>query len=157
MSTTKTPGKPERKTPREPNPEPLAPRRKPRRERAEVAGLGPEPAPAPERVSPRTMSLAARREAAVARHFDLVDRRDYTQAGKQAVALAHAEVWRLEAAVLQEEGAYDAARKASTSANELEVYAAKLERDSLADRVAELERRLSTTRRAAAGLADLDE
>lgn len=103
------------------------------------------------------MSLAARREAAVARHFDLVDRRDYTQAGKQAVALAHAEVWRLEAAVLQEEGAYDAARKASTSANELEVYAAKLERDSLADRVAELERRLSTTRRAAAGLADLDE
>jgi hypothetical protein len=116
------------------------------------------PSPPPASVEPFASSdVALRLDAAVKRHFALVDRRDTSQAGKQAVALAHAEVWRLRADQHHHEGLPDAARKASSSANELEQLAAKLERDSLADRVAELERRLSATRKAAAGLADLDD
>lgn len=106
---------------------------------------------------PEADEFTRRRDAAIERWREAVDRRDTTQAGQRLVALAHAEVWRCEAAVLQGLGAYDAARKASSSANELEVLAAKLERDGIADRVAELERRLSTTRKAAAKLAELDD
>lgn len=101
--------------------------------------------------------FTARRDAATKRHHELVDLRDYSQAGQRQVALAHAEVWRCEAALLHRVGMFDAARKASSSANELEQTAAKLLHDSIADRVAELERRLSTTRKAAAKLAELDD
>jgi hypothetical protein len=147
-------GKPARKTPR-------APAVAPAMRKAKSAKLEPPQAapsqPAPPVEPPASSDVSLRLDAAVKRHFALVDRRDTSQAGKQAVALAHAEVWRLRADQHHHEGFPDAARKASSSANELEQLAAKLERDSLADRVAELERRLSATRKAAAGLADLDD
>jgi hypothetical protein len=147
-------GKPTRKTPRAPVVAPAMRKAKP----AKVERARSEPAPPVEPVGPAASSdVALRLDAAVKRHFALVDLRDTSQAGKQAVALAHAEVWRLRADQHHHEGLPDAARKASSSANELEQLAAKLERDSLADRVAELERRLSATRKAAAGLADLDD
>jgi hypothetical protein len=101
--------------------------------------------------------VEARLAEAHARHFDLVDKRDRSQAGLRAVALAHAEVWRLEAAKLQLEGSYDAARKASMSAEGLEDYAAKLERDSHGDRLRRIEQALSARRKAGARLAELDD
>jgi hypothetical protein len=146
-------GKPVRQTPRAPVVAPAMRKAKPAKVEPPV-----EPAPPVEPVASAASSdVSLRLDAAVKRHFALVDRRDHSQAGKQAVALAHAEVWRLRADQHHHEGLPDAARKASSSANELEQLAAKLERDSLADRVAELERRLSATRKAAAGLADLDD
>jgi hypothetical protein len=124
---------------------------------ASPASIEAEPRPQAEPHRPSSGSLAARLEAATRRQFELEDAGDHTQAGLRALALARAAVWRLHAAILHDDGAFDAARKASSSANELEVLAAKLERDSLADRVAELERRLATSRRAGNTLAELDD
>jgi hypothetical protein len=115
--------------------------------------------PAPQADPPRPVagSLAARLEAATRRQFVLEDAGDQTQAGLRSVALARAAVWRLQAAILHDDGAFDAARKASSSANELEVLAAKLERDSLADRLRAVEQKLALKRKAGARLAKLDD
>jgi hypothetical protein len=130
--------------------------RKPKPAKVEPPPAAPSQ-PAPPVEPPASSDVALRLDAAVKRHFALVDRRDTSQAGKQAVALAHAEVWRLRADQHHHEGLPDAARKASSSANELEQLAAKLERDSLADRIREVERKLSMKRKAGARLAKLDD
>jgi hypothetical protein len=136
--------RPERKTPR--GGAGTAAAASPKRQRkVEASPREPEP------------ELTARLEAATRRQFELEDAADQTQAGLRALALARAAVWRIHAALLHETFAYDAARKASSSANELEVLAAKLERDSLADRIREVERKLSMKRKAGARLAKLDD
>lgn len=72
------------------------------------------------------------------------------------VHLAEARVWQLRADMRFAQGKDDGARKASTTAAEHASLAAKLERDSIADRVAALEDQVSRQRDLGDEMAGLD-
>ena len=72
------------------------------------------------------------------------------------VHLAEARVWQLRADIRFAEGKDDGARKASTTAAEHAALAAKLERDSIADRVAALEEQVRRQRELGDELAGLE-
>lgn len=82
---------------------------------------------------------------------------DTTQGHLRLVALATAKVWHLRSDLAAKSGDPDMARKYSTSATEQDLLAARLEKESLADRVSEIERRLDATRKRGAELADLED
>lgn len=100
-------------------------------------------------------ALLDRQNAAVEAYLRLDDAEDPSTGHQRLVALAGAKAWRLRALVLQQAADYDAARKASSTADELAKLAARLERNTLADRVALLERKVLDQRVAGARLQAL--
>lgn len=77
-------------------------------------------------------------------------------ADQLAAALAGAQAWRLRALVHEHAGDADAARKASTTADEQAGLAVKLERGQLVDRVERLEQLVRAQGRAGERLQALD-
>lgn len=71
------------------------------------------------------------------------------------VALAEALVWTIRAEGYADKGDADAARKAASTATEREQLARQLDRDTHADRLVELERRVSRSQGLAKRLKDL--
>lgn len=69
----------------------------------------------------------------------LLAKHDLSAQHQRDVAVASVRAWRLRALLHHEEEDWDASRKASSTADELAKLAAKLERASLTDRVAQLE------------------
>lgn len=74
---------------------------------------------------------------------------------KKQVVLAEARVWALRATDHHNDGEWDAAHKASRASAALQEVAIKMEKSSLADRVAELEARQENVRSNASVLANL--
>jgi hypothetical protein len=74
----------------------------------------------------------------------------------RSVALSTQRVWDLRADLLQLEGKYDAARKASTTAIEAGKLAAKLAMSTVIDRVANLEAEVNLRRGFGASLKELE-
>lgn len=100
--------------------------------------------------------LAAEIEEADAEHRRLLAiEGDY--AHMRRVHLAASKLWTLRSTACYLVGDHDAARKASTTGNEHAALAAKLERDSLADRVAALEAEVARRRSLGRELEELDE
>lgn len=96
-------------------------------------------------------------DAAIKHRDSLLALGETTQAHLRLLALAEAQVWsrRADAQYLADNP--DAARKCASSASEASLLAARLEKESLADRVAALEDRLTKSRRSGVLMADLDD
>jgi hypothetical protein len=103
------------------------------------------------------LDLLAAIDAAVTEHRELLDVRDGDYAQLRRTHLAAERVWTLRAALCFERAQHDAARKASTTANEHGRLAARLERDSIADRVAALEAEVQLRRSLGSELEEIDE
>lgn len=87
----------------------------------------------------RIAQLRVELEKAEAVHAELFASSSEAYAHLRAVHLAAERVWVLRSSICYVSDLHDAARKAATTANEHARQAARLERDSLADRVAALE------------------
>jgi Asp-tRNA(Asn)/Glu-tRNA(Gln) amidotransferase B subunit len=83
--------------------------------------------------------LVRRLAAAEAQVCKLADAGGSSVRDRMNLALAESAAWKLRALILQREKQYDPARKASATADELAQLAARLERNTIADRVAKLE------------------
>ena len=105
--------------------------------------------------SERLTELQAEIDAADSEHRRLLRVESSDYAHLRQVHLAGALVWTLRATKCFEEGNHDGARKASATANEQAAMANKLEQNSAMDRLAELERILTTARQDAQHLARL--
>lgn len=101
--------------------------------------------------------LEAQIEAAERAVDELRNQPDTSQAHLRLIALATAKVWHLRSANAARQDKADMARKYASSATEQDLLAARLEKESLADRVSEIERRLDATRRRGVELAALDD
>jgi len=120
-----------------------------------------KPAPPPDMkalaLEARVKALQDEIDAADAEHRKHLAVRDGDYAHLRKTHLAASLVWNLRSTMMFERGNHDAARKAATTANEHAALAAKLERDSLADRVRELEEGVNHGRSLGRDLEGLDE
>lgn len=136
--------------------------RKRGRQKAELAAGKPAIAtPPPAEPDPKPtaaeLELLEALAVAVAEHRELFEQRDDSYAHLRRVHLAAERVWVLRSSLCFERDQHDAARKAATTANEHARQAARLERDSLADRVAALEAEIDLRRGLSRQLEDLEE
>lgn len=106
-------------------------------------------------LTPKVLGLLDAVDLAVGEHRELLEVRDGDYGTLRRQHLAAELVWTLRAALCFERGDHDAARKAATTGNEHARQAARLERDSLADRVAALETEVQRRRSIGRELEDL--
>lgn len=95
--------------------------------------------PDDDRREARREQLEADLDEAQARERELLARHDLSAQHQRDVAVASVRAWRIRALLHHDDEDWDASRKASSTADELAKLAAKLERASLTDRVAQLE------------------
>jgi hypothetical protein len=103
----------------------------------------------------RTERLNKDLERAQDKLRELLDDSDDSIAAVRARALQDQRVWYLQSLVLQEKGLIEDATRAARASTQAGELAARLERDTVADRVAALERSVKETRKAGSRLRKL--